>query len=363
VTQAEYGTPTEYITDLIRMVTQAGRRGRGDLVWMGWQPGGADREPKDPRRLNFGSQLICVTPRGAAELQRCMPVRPGTVRTAEEEAACASSDLMEMGHWDAQLKWALHRDAGRTRLGRMACYTSPPVGNFRTHPSDCDAAFGGERLHMWGRFWCTAGTRPSHTGASNRRRELCAFGGHKGKAIHVGWLELEQNASSRNWLSRWVGSGPRPDVAHATPPPTSSSRGLSLPPPSWHPAASPADPSAAGAVPPSSTEPTGRGRRQRRQQKLLNAFRCWVDGDDVPPSKKKRGCVGFPRGKLTRAMLDVSVAARARLQACRPPNRPVPAGVAHPPAAAAAPPPLAFPTSGVSLRPQPVICHGRSRPV
>ena len=67
------------LADLIRIATLASRANRGDLIWYGYsrtQPNEA--RPSKPALINFGSQLIAVTAKGAVALKEALDrAQPG----------------------------------------------------------------------------------------------------------------------------------------------------------------------------------------------------------------------------------------------------------------------------------------------
>ncbi len=55
------------------------------------------------------------------------------------------------------------------------CYLWPPVGNYTTHVSGCEAG-GGVRKADWDKQWCQEGTRPRKPGEVLRQLGCCASG-------------------------------------------------------------------------------------------------------------------------------------------------------------------------------------------
>ena len=155
--------PSQELKDLVRVVTQAARIGRGDLVWHSWVGSG-----KKKARPCHGTTLVSVTPTAARALLDRM-----TLGTAQPQ------------HFDVWLRDQLvHEQAVAERMG--ACYVWPSIGGFDEHVSGCDpkqlASTGGVRESDWNKSWSQEGVRP--TCRQHNQRWLCPF-----QASGVTWLQ------------------------------------------------------------------------------------------------------------------------------------------------------------------------------
>ena len=123
---ADYDNLAPEVKDLVRMSKKAHMVGRGHLMWMCWQPCGAGSKPQRTNSISSGTMLLMVTPRGAGILHRLFQGDPvlGTLKP---------------GHFDIELKAWLEKGDNAQKMG--ACYVTPPVGNYSTHQSGCDATF------------------------------------------------------------------------------------------------------------------------------------------------------------------------------------------------------------------------------
>ena len=273
--------PTDELCDLVAMCGQAHRAGRGHVIWLCWQPGGAGYKPARTGSIKSGAMLMAVSHHGAQQL-----------------AAGVRSGEIGKGHWDVHLLRYLQ--AHQRSLG--ASYVQPPVGNYTTHQSGCDMSLmtGVGRLSCWDEKWCVPGTRPAHD-SKRRQRWICGFA----KTGPPEWLQAvtDPDVSPHSmWRSFWV----YPDVPPPPPPggPSAGADTVGPPPPPRGPpilsdpqhgsgasssgagAARPDEPAASAAQPPGShgARPdaesgptTGRQKRQRRQQKRQLTFRHWVE--------------------------------------------------------------------------------------
>ena len=143
------------LSDLVRMVNFAGREGKGNVVWLGYNTAHphSTRPPK-PSQIAFGCNLVALTSRGAAQILHLMiGARPK--------------------HFDLWLLEMLQQHASDSP---PASYVNPPIGSFETHVSGCSSL--PVRASGFGRPWVWEGTRAplaSSAGslASRRRLSLC----------------------------------------------------------------------------------------------------------------------------------------------------------------------------------------------
>ena len=142
------------LSDIVRYVTAAHRAGRGNVVWLSWQPGHAGHRAAHPSRILFGSTLLAVAKTGAATLRRAM-----------------DAGEVARGHFDLSLKHWLRRHPAAA----SACYMWPPMGNYAEHPSGCDPQrFAATRPACWAEPWCCPGTRRDED-PKRREKWLCAW--------------------------------------------------------------------------------------------------------------------------------------------------------------------------------------------
>lgn len=149
---AELGPPSGMVSlfcgDLVRLATKAHRIGKGDFVWIGYQPWGHEARKKKVTwpRLGFGSQGVMLTKKAAKSI-----------------GVFLNSGFKRAGHIDVLLKeWCVNSE----RFGNVgSCFVWPPVGSYRAHTSDCcpDQFKESEpRPSCWHQDWACAGTRPMH---------------------------------------------------------------------------------------------------------------------------------------------------------------------------------------------------------
>ena len=135
---------SDELCDCIAYCNQAARHSIGDFVWLGWNggptaPGQRARGPST--RICFGSQLLAVTPRGAAQLEAALRQRGP-------------------GHIDLQILECLEATPG---LRACSSYVNPPVGGFNSHHASTNIE--GHRPGPWHKPWCLGGTN-EHNGTS-----------------------------------------------------------------------------------------------------------------------------------------------------------------------------------------------------
>ena len=158
------------LSDIARYVTAAHRAGRGNVVWLSWQPRHTGQRAAHPSRILFGSTLLAVAKTGAATLRRAM-----------------DAGEVARGHFDLSLKhwlWRHHADAA-------ACYLWPPMGNYAEHPSGCDPQrFAASRPACWAEPWCCPGTRREED-PQRREKWLCTWTPKGGAS----WLRAVSSAA------------------------------------------------------------------------------------------------------------------------------------------------------------------------
>ena len=112
--------PSSELVDIIRLCTAAARVGRGDCVWLSWEPGGRKSHP------GHGTTAVAITARFASRFA-----------THLESATPDHLDLI-------LLRWL--QDEGDA-VG--ACYVTPSLGSYCAHRSDCQPGLG-ERPSSFG---------------------------------------------------------------------------------------------------------------------------------------------------------------------------------------------------------------------
>ena len=180
------------LQDIAAIARQAARAGVGNIIWAGWQPGGADQEVKFPDRLAFGANFIMVSKSGLLSIGVSMQDPEGLGGNR--------------GHWDLDLKhWC-----GHDRRSSRSCYIFPPIGSFVEHESRCatNEPAGWVRPTCWTQPWSCPGTRRSED-PQRRQKWLYAFGrGEKGEALCA--LDDAPAIQRHRWLSAWTASFPMP---------------------------------------------------------------------------------------------------------------------------------------------------------
>jgi hypothetical protein len=177
------------VKDLVRMSKKAHMVGRGNLMWMCWQPCGARKKPLRVNSISSGTMLLMVTPRGAGMLHQLFQGGPvlGTLKP---------------GHIDVVLKSWLEKGDNAGIMG--ACYLTPPLGNYTTHQSGCDRSLstGVGRLSCWSEPWVCRGTRVVQD--PKKREKWFASWTKKGDPV---WLvKASVDDKSLDWTSFWAGS-------------------------------------------------------------------------------------------------------------------------------------------------------------
>jgi hypothetical protein len=116
--RAKHSFRNELVDDIVKLCNQASRDGVGDLVWLGYNPPEKDqaKQTRSPK-FKYGTQCVALGRRAAAGLLDVL----------------GSADWRP-GHLDDTLKhFCIHNQS--PQFG--CCWVWPPVGSFRTHPSEC----------------------------------------------------------------------------------------------------------------------------------------------------------------------------------------------------------------------------------
>ena len=143
---ASFDNIPKEVKDLVKISVKAKACGRGDVVWLCWQPCGANDTPQRVDRISSGTMLLLVTPAGARMLKTLL-------------AGTGSYGSIPQHHFDIGLKERCSKESNAARL--KMCYLVPPLGNYTTHQSGCDPTFakGAGRPSCWNCDWVCRGTR------------------------------------------------------------------------------------------------------------------------------------------------------------------------------------------------------------
>ena len=150
--------PTQALSDIVKICTAAHRVGKGNFLWLCWQPCNAGQRPDKGRAQKIKSGLM------AAALTR---------QAAETLLAACRGSTLRAGHFDVALRdWMEHQPEAAT----LGCsYLWPPLGSYTTHASACDPTYRETgRPGCWGETWCCQGTRRSQD-AQRRDKWLTEF--------------------------------------------------------------------------------------------------------------------------------------------------------------------------------------------
>lgn len=173
---------------LVATCLAAAKSGRGDLVWITWQPG--QGEVKHPNRLLSGAMLIAVSRAGAR-----------AIKTAVDDGTIPD------GHWDVKLREWLKANADTF----LWSYLTPPAGNYFAHLSGCEGAFAKEeRPHCFGASWACEGIWPRED--DQKREKWLAFARTKGGMEWVRALDIEALSEHLVWKTYWGIEGQRPGM-------------------------------------------------------------------------------------------------------------------------------------------------------
>ena len=138
--------------DMVKIVNAASRKGVGDLVWLGYNPGSKNGGKSwTAPRVKFGTQLICLN----------------------VVAAMGIKMVMDLNFWKAEhidmwlFKWCKDH---RFSKGRCS-YVFPPLGCFGAHTSECCPETGA-RGSLWDQVYTAVGTRPSEDQKGHRPKTV-----------------------------------------------------------------------------------------------------------------------------------------------------------------------------------------------
>ncbi len=248
---------SQVLEDIVSFCTAAHRQGKGEIVWLCWQPGQDDASVKRVNSIRSGAMMIAVDVPGARRLWE----------------AFTKGDL-HMGHFDCSLHfWLLKNDRGQD----FASYLIPPLGNYKHHISGCEKEYATKpRPSCWTTRWVCPGTRRADD--PKKRDKWIACHTSKGDPKWLTKVDLEREFESLAWQVFWkVPDQLRPDIAWAQR--RDSSASASSPSAAEPTAAAPAARPTAAAS--SAAQPlTQRAGRRRRSNLFTVKFRNWTDDED-----------------------------------------------------------------------------------
>jgi len=170
------------VDDLVSYVTAAHRHGKGDIVWLTWQPGQGDKV-KRSQSICSGSMLLGISKVGAMRLQE----------------AFAAKEL-RLGHFDISLlRWLMDGDRGKS----FSCYIVPPIGNYKSHLSGCEEHYKDEpRPSCWTSKWVCPGTRKGQD--PKQRDKYLAWHTTKGEPEWITLVNLDKDFEELAWRTFWA---------------------------------------------------------------------------------------------------------------------------------------------------------------
>ena len=137
--------PSEYLEDMVRMVTAASREGLGNLVWLSYD---AFKRKGFRCRVCHAATLIAVSAQGAKRLLELVE----------------TNQLGNQHHWDIMLlRWL---QSHGNEFG--ASYVYPSMGHYQAHLSGSSDTEGW-RDAQWKQEWIQEGTRAGHCPAGRTR--------------------------------------------------------------------------------------------------------------------------------------------------------------------------------------------------
>jgi hypothetical protein len=138
-------------SDMVKIVTAAARQGKGDFVWLGYNPTQNGKAWEAPR-VKFGTQLMCMTAAAAERMSLIIG------RTTPWKA----------NHIDM---WLLKFCQDFRFSGGCCSYVFPPLGCFGGHASEC-CPEKGVRDTLWDEAYTSEGTRPSEDKKGQRSKKV-----------------------------------------------------------------------------------------------------------------------------------------------------------------------------------------------
>ena len=178
----EWEHPSMFLRDLVAYATLAHRAGRGDFMFMGWQPHGAGEGfGVDINKFRSGAMLTMVSKAGFLQLA-------SEWRTND----CLKTPC----HVDIALKkyWSLPAN-------KRTCYIVPPMAGYTSHLSGTSKEFyTKERKNTWLEEFACPGTRREHDWSPGLGRQK-AFYTFTAKS-KAEWV-CEANVDKVDFLVQW----------------------------------------------------------------------------------------------------------------------------------------------------------------
>ena len=172
-----------FLRDLVGYATLAHRQGRGDFMFMGWQPhGSGDSAGAKQVRFRSGTMLTMVSQEGFLRLARDWDINDA---------------LKHPGHVDLCLKkyWSQPEN-------NRVSYISPPIGGYTSHLSGTSKEFfAKERPTIWMEAFACPGTRRCHDwedAPRGREKWFCTFT-TQGKCHFMGAANVDVPDHSVIW--------------------------------------------------------------------------------------------------------------------------------------------------------------------
>ena len=251
--EVENNGVSEYVEDLVKIVTAAARQGKGDLVWLSYEA----RNSKGLKcRVCHASTLVAVSAAGAKKL-------------ADVVGSTEFSD--RVFHFDVLLLRYLEKHGNE--FG--ASYVYPCIGHYQAHLSQ-SSDHEGWRDSRWLNTWVQEGTRPAHT-AGGRTRWLMGWT-QKG-LVWIRDIPLPERREDLRWFTRTSApAGWREETEARRREPMLKGKGKGKPPPVL---IQPLYMANATVMPDDPTANTVRRKRARRAQQRDYAFRIFVSAGDA----------------------------------------------------------------------------------
>lgn len=247
---------SKVLEDIVSICTKASRFGKGEIVWLCWQPAQDDKSVTRKASIRSGAMMIAVDVFGARRL-----------------SAAFSGGALRRHHFDCSLlNWLKKDDQGQ----EFSCYLYPPLGNYKQHISGCEKNFSSKpRPSCWDTQWVCPGTRRADD--PKKRDKWLACHTTEGHPKWLGKVDLEKEFDDLEWRLFWEVPGQlRPDIAWAQRGPGAAKASSSACAAEPAAAAAAAEPTAAASSS-ASGRSTDRDRRRRRNALHMMKFRNWTD--------------------------------------------------------------------------------------
>lgn len=138
-------------SDMVKLVNAAARKGKGEFVWLGYNPTQKGVAWEAPR-VKFGTQLMCMTAAAAERMSLII----------------GKTTPWKANHIDM---WLLKFCQDFRFSGGSCSYVFPPLGCFGGHESEC-CPEKGVRATLWDEPYTAEGTRPSEDKKGQRSKKV-----------------------------------------------------------------------------------------------------------------------------------------------------------------------------------------------